>query len=383
MRTILFFLLIGLLGACQQPPIEPGFQLQTNYVSQGLPALDHLQGHQLSLVGSQVLLTGGSSMDHQPYLFTPATQLWQAIDSTRYGYSYHGAVTLQDGRLLVAGGYQEYLPGREPSTRGRDRAEIWDPIAQSWYETAPLTVGRASLSLSLLQDGRVLAAGGNLLVALNGDERRLRSQLSAMAEIFDPISETWKRVSLMNRRRGKHQAVSLPDGRVLILGGNPPTLDGEIYDPATDEWTLIRALQTDVRHNYRAVVLNDDQILVSGGGLITGTVQTYLYTLSSDTWTDAASMNHFRSEHSLVRLADGKVLAIGGFGELDDHPFYPTARPVRTMEYFDPVERSWQTTTELATPRVACEVLTLPDQRLLVVGGQWGKVPLAEQITFR
>lgn len=383
MRTILLLLLIGCLAACQQAPIQPQLQIQSDPAGQGLPLSDHLTGHQLSLTGTQVLLTGGNGLSFQPYLFDPATQTWQATDSTRHGYIYHGAVTLPDGRVLIAGGSQDYVPGREPQTRGMDRAEIWDPASQTWRETAPLTVGRTQVSLTLLESGKVLATGGYLLYALNGDERRLRSQLSAMAEIFDPLTETWRRVSLMQRRRGDHQVISLPDGRVLVLGGNPETLDGEIFDPLTEEWTLIRPIGIRNQYDFRAILLNEDQVLLTGGGGVEGKVDCYVYTLSTDSWAKVNSMNDPRSHHQLIRLENGNILAIGGRGGLNDHPFYPVAYPIASMELYDPTEDQWTPTTDLRATRQGAKALALSKDNVLVVGGEWRGTVMAEQITFR
>ena len=58
----------------------------------------------------------------------------------------------------------------------------------------------------------------------------------------------------------------LADGRILVLGGfnSGPLAIAEIYDPSSDTWTLGRPLATP-RHEHAAALLPDGTVLVTGG----------------------------------------------------------------------------------------------------------------------
>ena len=70
-----------------------------------------------------------------------------------------GAVLLNDGRVLIAGGNSASGPV--------NGAAIWTPSTNAWTATGNMATTRAFFALNLLSDGRVLAAGGlvNVLLA--------------------------------------------------------------------------------------------------------------------------------------------------------------------------------------------------------------------------
>ena len=62
------------------------------------------------------------------------------------------------------------------------------------------------------------------------------------AQVFDPATRTWPATGPMRSVHTSAEVVRLADGRILLAGGydelgapNPAT---EIYDPATNAWTL-------------------------------------------------------------------------------------------------------------------------------------------------
>src|SRR3954464_5104349 len=60
-------------------------------------------------------------------------------------------------------------------------------------------------------------------------------------------------------------------------------------------------------------------------------------------WTPSGSMTRKRYGHTLVTLADGRVLAVGGI----DGSSYVTA----SAEIFDPVTGAWAEAASMSTPR--------------------------------
>ena len=77
----------------------------------------------------------------------------------------------------------------------------------------------------------------------------------------------------MVAERSNHTATLLSNGTVLIVGGknSSGTLDtGEIYDPATGNFSLIESVMTSSRHSHTATLLNDDADGVNDRVLIVG-----------------------------------------------------------------------------------------------------------------
>src|SRR5205809_7110987 len=114
----------------------------------------------------------------------------------------HSGTLLANGKVLVVGG--EYNSGRIQST-----VEIYDPLTGTWSNATPMLDAIEDFTMTLLQDGKVLATGGN------GDFNNPSS-----AEIFDPSTGTWRFTASMSVGRTAHFAVLPPSGKIFILGNN-------------------------------------------------------------------------------------------------------------------------------------------------------------------
>src|ERR687886_10824 len=87
-----------------------------------------------------------------------AQAAWSGIDPLASGRYNHTATVLKDGRVLVAGGVGD----ADSTHRGvaLQSAEIYDPAANTWSDAGTMSVARAGDTATLLQDGDVLVAGG-------------------------------------------------------------------------------------------------------------------------------------------------------------------------------------------------------------------------------
>src|SRR5256885_667348 len=108
------------------------------------------------------------------------------------------------------------------------------PLTQAapWISTSPLHLGRYSHTATLLPNGKVLLAGGQGTVLLSS------------AELYDPGSESWNSVGAMATGRKYHTATLLPNGDVLVTGGyNGAALaSAEVYDRLTGTWATAGGL---------------------------------------------------------------------------------------------------------------------------------------------
>ena len=124
------------------------------------------------------------------------------------------------GRVLAAGGsiHEGSLLGNVQT----DSAEIYDPASGRWTLTGPLSTRRTSARAATLDDGRVLVAGGNLYdVVGNGINLSIvdREVLST-TEIWDPATGVWLSGGSMSQTRTGFVLVKLLNGALLAAGGN-------------------------------------------------------------------------------------------------------------------------------------------------------------------
>ncbi|MFC9590863.1 Kelch repeat-containing protein [Streptomyces sp. NPDC056944] len=270
-----------------------------------------------------------------------------------------------------------FAGGAGPGLRTLDGAALFHPDEARWTVTAPLLRARRMHTLTPLADGRVLAVGG-----ITGPQAYPPPAL-ATAELYDPVTATWTATGDLHEARHSHAAARLPDGRVLVAGGQRPrdtraqrTLASvELYDPETGVWTPAREMG-DARWHHQAVLLHDGRVLVVGGLTDIGRTRSRtlglceLYDPTADIWTPTGALHDARCAHQTLVLVDGTVLTVGGFGPRaagDDGRYDPYS--LAGVERYDPVAEEWRTEPPLPWGRGHHRALLLGSGEVLVCGG--------------
>ncbi|WP_426367958.1 Kelch repeat-containing protein [Streptomyces sp. E-08] len=238
-------------------------------------------GHSATLLpDGRVLVAGGTaarSPDSERSLvsaevFDPESGRWSPTAPMLDARSFHPAVALPGGAVLVAGGWaatrRDWRGGA-----GLAYCERYDPATGRWTPTGGFVAARTGHRLTPLADGTVLATGGGDPDA--GAQGRPDPYSRATAERYDPATGTWSREADMPCGRALHQAVRLPTGEVLVVGGTGDTL-GEAgyrsaarYDPRFGTWSAEPGMAVG-RVDFAATVLADGRVLVAGGAVRTG-----------------------------------------------------------------------------------------------------------------
>lgn len=152
----------------------------------------------------------------------PLTGTWTDLGQQQFYDRQEGTAVMQidaTGSPLVAkifiigGGVSGPPTGRNPQSA--EAIDLTKFLGAAWAPVRDINSPRTNVNVVLLPDGTILVIGGQRNGKWNSDPGAVLE-----AEIYDPRNDTWTPVAPMQFPRQYHSiAVLLPDGRVLTAGG--------------------------------------------------------------------------------------------------------------------------------------------------------------------
>jgi hypothetical protein len=210
----------------------------------------------------------------------------------------------------------------------------------------------------------------------------------------------------LNKARGGHAAVTLDDGRVLIVGGAAAkgkggyVAEAELFDPLTKSFSVVSDLTGDDGYmrrgkikvrmtNVTAVKLTDGTVLVCGGigiekksffGLGSEKVDTlesaFLFDPTTNTFSQVGDMAYARHSHTATLMDDGRVAIAGGYND----SFWKKNKTQAPVEIYDPAKKAFEklgsfiSRTKTVEPRMNHSATAIEGGTgILLVGGNYYK----------
>lgn len=271
-----------------------------------------------NLPDGRLLVSGGSSAGTTS-IYNPATGAWAAAAAMNIPRAYQANTILQDGSILTLGGSWN-------GGQGNKHAEIWTE-AGGWRRLTGVAVnpmvgpdpggifrGDNHMWLIPAGTGQVLHAGpsanmnwintqgngssvpagtrGDDAYAINGSTvmydigKILKTGGAPAYENVDATASSYvidvnaglsvRKIAPMSYARAFHNSVVLPNGQVLIVGGQTrpvpfsddrSVLIPELWDPVTEAFTTMPAMTVPRNYHGVALLLHDGRVLSAGGGL--------------------------------------------------------------------------------------------------------------------
>jgi hypothetical protein len=185
----------------------------------------HLQDGTVLIVGGYN--PTGSTGFNSAEIYDPVTDTFTPVGNLSLGRWDHAAAFLNDGRVLIAGGYEYGNVGT-----GQQCEELYNPATKQFTKVPPIQKTVYGLTLSTLLNGKVLAVGGSA-----NNERFIDLTIDDYDWIFDSNQNppTFTQSSPCLKKIAFQTATVLASGCVFVIGGisvlHSIPKDGMIYWP--------------------------------------------------------------------------------------------------------------------------------------------------------
>jgi hypothetical protein len=352
--TLSGLLAVGLAAATAVPAFGQASGTFTFTGSMNTPRVFHTA---TLLQNGQVLVAGGfcrgstqcgtSPVLAGAELYNPSTGTWTVTGSMSTARYNHTATLLANGEVLVVGG-NDLAPGGNAVALAS--AELYDPSTRTWRTTGSMTVARELPGAALLQNGEVLVAAGTTITECgSGCTDR---DPTAVAEIYNPSTGKFTATASMNYARGDTQLTLLQNGDALIAGGDegfgtPANCSSETF--SNGHWSLTSLAFCGVTGDSAALLRNGDVVIAIGDG-----DPGQFYDPSTNVWKATEPDPSFGGP--LASLANGEALVVAG----------------SSAELYNPSTNEWTQTGSLQQDLFdgPTTLTRLSDGQVLVPGGE-------------
>jgi hypothetical protein len=255
----------------------------------------------------RVFITGGTTTDGNYYgerrtaFFDPETETWSQGPQMANGRWYPSGATLPDADVLVFSGSSDPTTNVEQVERYDVETNTFSALGATsdiaseflyprLFVLADGTVARVGMDQQTMtldpgtgswsngpllgfgnrENGSMIRLPGNRVLAIGGSDDGLPTTSTEMIDFDDP-TPAWRPSGSMAERRQHLNAVLLPDGTVLAIGGaraddfyNDPAYPSELFDPDTETWTTMDSTFAPRAYHSTAVLLPDGRVLAAG-----------------------------------------------------------------------------------------------------------------------
>lgn len=332
------------------PPAAPTGLAAT--ASNGGIALDWTDNAESDLAGYDVFRASSSS--------GPYTKLNPALLTA----SFYNDAAAQPGVTSYYAVYAIDNSGNRSAAAFVSSARLFSKI--TWTTAAPASLKRFE-AFGAVVNGKLYLFGGYY-----GDPNYTPTQ---RADVYDPVANTWSRIA--NLPIGLTHVGVAVDGDNIYLAGGYPTQPSGVgqnfsttavwkYSTAANTYTSMPALPA--ARGGGALVLIDRTLHYFGGSNASRKDAGTHWTLNIDTgtaWTTRAALPTPRN-HLGAAVLNGKIYAIGGQSGQDAAAIYRS-----NVDAYDPVTNTWMAVASLPQVRSHHNASTfVMGGRIIVVGGE-------------
>jgi len=353
-RSFLYVTLLSMLlaSACpwsnaQDPSVVGQFS--------SLMTWPHNPTHAVLLPSGKVLWWGSFAVGGMPQIWDPVSNTNTAITQPGYNIFCGGHSVLGNGQVLITG-------GDAADSTGVANASIYDPVSGNWTSLPNMSAGRWYPTQTVLPNGDVLVTSGEITPGQN----------DPLPQVWQVSSGTWRDLTTAQLLLSLYPPMYVARNGLLFNAG--PTSPSRYLDTTgTGSWTIGPSLNFSPRGYGPSVMYDNGKIMVVGGGPPTATAEIINLNDPVPSWKYTGSMANARRNANATVLPDGTVLVTGGTSGV---PFDDYTNPVFPAELWNPATGTWSTMASLSVYRgYHSTALLLPDGRVLSAGGECTAAP--------
>ncbi len=252
----------------------------------------------VAVLDSQIHVMGGGAAGGATgahYSYDPTTNIWHTLQPVPY-------LAQQPAGAAVAGKIHYFGGGFPNSGSPLNDHYIYDPVSDTWSPAADLTTARAIHYAINLRD---------TLYSMTGQG------MKDLFEQYNTGTDNWSQKSDLPDLNFFYGAHVTHGGKIYRFGGGgylAPKDDAHVYDPTTDQWTILPKLP-DGSHGLSGVAMGDS-IYLLGGYNIFPLKEVWIYNIDSQTYSQGLELPEERNYHRTVNIGDC-IYVVGGSGYHD------------------------------------------------------------------
>lgn len=277
----------------------------------------------------------------------------------------HAMTLLADGRVLITGGVVQHYTFNQNTVpvnklmQGNNitilkSAEIFNPKTNTFTKISDMNLPHANHAAVLLKDNRVLIVDDN------------------KCEIFNPKTNTFSIIDSIKVNKfgpSKIYTKLMNDENILIIALNPEQNLWEkretiiIYNPKTNKSKVVNKFKY-ARWGEAITALTDEKTLIAGGFSFSEsklTTNAEIYDYSTNTLKSRSNSGLQRAYATASLLDCGKILIAGGETS--------NSKPVSQSEFYDPQKNEFVLGPSMLIPRSKHQAIKLPNGKILFIGG--------------
>jgi PKD repeat protein len=243
------------------------------------------------------------------------TQAWTQMNASAgwSGRSYHSSVAMPNGIIVLMGG-EEVTSGGSSRVRKNDVWQSTDNGATWTQMTASAKWSARTYHSSVaMPDGSIVLMGGQDSSGILNDVWRSTDNGATWTQMT--ASAGWS-------ARYRHSSVAMPDGSIVLMGGSNGSGQKTDVWRSTDNgatWTQMTASAGwSARESFSSVLMPDGSIVLMGGWIYLdrGINDVWRSTDNGATWTQMTASAKWSARycHSSVAMPDGSIVLMGGQG---------------------------------------------------------------------